>query len=314
VYNVLNIVFILHLQVIIPTTWSVDEGAWEFMADRMGYAVATMVAHGLETRERLNAALSETTIGLACSGLSYRQLDGVEDFQAVSGPQIPFKEVDGEEEEGDEDEEEGKEDPEAPEGEDDLEDTVEIQRGPECLDQFEFDDDDLQGDGSPGGKDTGLDSLVNKLDTESPHQSTPSRDNKTSARTPSPSPVKAPSRASSVSSTGSIKTSDKSASHSPGRAVPVVKPEEDMLSSTKHVPEQKRVSQGKPVSEISSMSLTEGEDVAGCGRASPLPGVASNTDPTNPFQKALGNVEVMAAFVGLMSALTVRGRGLKHRI
>jgi hypothetical protein len=293
---VLNIVFILHLQVIIPTTWSVDEGAWEFMADRMGYAVATMVAHGLETRERLNAALSETTIGLACSGLSYRQLDGVEDFQAVSGPQIPFKEVDGEEEEGDEDEEEGKEDPEAPEGEDDLEDTVEIQRGPECLDQFEFDDDDLQGDGSPGGKDTGLDSLVNKLDTESPHQSTPSRDNKTSARTPSPSPVKAPSRASSVSSTGSIKTSDKSASHSPGRA------EEDMLSSTKHVPEQKRDSQGNPVSEISSMSLTEGEDVA------------SNTGPTNPFQKALGNVEVMAAFVGLMSALTVRGRGLKHRI
>ena len=166
----------------------------------------------------------------------------------------------------------------------------------------------MQDDGSPGGKDTGLDNLVNKLDTESPHQSTPSRDNKTSARTPSPSPVKAPSRASSVSSTGSIKTSDKSASHSPGRA------EEDMLSSTKHVPEQKRVSQGKPVSEISSMSLTEGEDVAGCGRASPLPGVASNTDPTNPFQKALGNVEVMAAFVGLMSALTVRGRGLKHRI
>ena len=133
-YNVLNIVFILHLQVIIPTTWSVDEGAWELMADRMGYAVATMVAHGLETRERLNAALSETTIGLACSGLSYRQLDGVEDFQAVPGPQIPFKEVD-------EEEEEGEEDPEAPEGEDDLEDTVEFQKGPECLDQFEFDED-----------------------------------------------------------------------------------------------------------------------------------------------------------------------------
>jgi hypothetical protein len=284
------------------------------MADRMGYAVATMVAHGLETRERLNAALSETTIGLACSGLSYRQLDGVEDFQAVPAPQIPSKEVDEEEEEGDEEEEEGEEDEEAPEGEEDLEDTVEFLKGPECLDQFVFDEDDLQGDGSPGGKDTGMDSLVNKLDTESPHQAPPSRDNKPPARTPSPSPVRAPSRASSVSSTMSIKTSDKSASHSPARAAPVVKPEEDMLSSSKHAPEQKQVSQGKPVSETSSMSLTEGEDVVGCGRASPLPGVASNTDPMNPFLKALGNVDVMAAFVGLMGAMTVRGRGFKQRI
>ena len=65
-YNV-NIVFILHLQVIVPATWMVDEGAWEYMADRMGYAVATMVAHNLETRDRLNAPLSETTVGLACS-------------------------------------------------------------------------------------------------------------------------------------------------------------------------------------------------------------------------------------------------------
>jgi hypothetical protein len=299
VYNVLNIVFILHLQVIIPTTWIVDEGAWEFMADRMGYAVAMMVAHGLETRERLNAALSETTIGLACSGLSYRQLDGVEDFQAVPAPQIPSKEVDEEEEEGDEEEE-------APEGEEELEDTVEFSKGPEGLDQFVFDDDDLQGDGSPGEEDTGMDSLINKLNTESPHQAPPSRDNKSPARTPSPSPVRAPSRASSVSSTRSIKTSDKSASHSPARAAPVVSPEEAMLSTSKHVPEQKQVSQGKPV------SVTEEEEVV--RGASPLPAVASNTAPVNPILLALGNEAIMTAFAGLMSTMQVRGRGFKQRV
>jgi hypothetical protein len=66
VYNVLNIVFILHLQVIIPATWMVDEGAWEYMADRMGYAVAMMVAHGLETRERPDDddGLSTAFVGL----------------------------------------------------------------------------------------------------------------------------------------------------------------------------------------------------------------------------------------------------------
>ena len=65
-YNVLNIVFILHLQVIIPATWMVDEGAWEFMADRMGYAVAMMVAYGSETRKRPDDddGLSTAFVGL----------------------------------------------------------------------------------------------------------------------------------------------------------------------------------------------------------------------------------------------------------
>ena len=298
-YNVLNIVFILHLQVIIPTTWIVDEGAWEFMADRMGYAVVTMVAHSLETKERHNAALSEITIGLACSGLSYRQLDGVEEFQAVPAPQVPFKEEDDEEEEGDEEEE-------APAGEEDLEDTVEFSKGPESLDQYVSDDDDQQGEGSPGEEDTDMDSLNNKLNTESPHQTPPSRDNKSSARTPSPSPVRAPSRASSASSTLSIKTTEKSASHSPARAVLVVRPEEDMLSTPKHVPEQKQDSPGKPA------SMTEEEEVV--RGASPVPAVVSNTAPVNPILLALGNEVIMAAFAGLMTTMQVRGCGFKQRV
>ena len=82
VYNVLNIVFILHLQGIIPATWMVDEGAWEFMADRMGNAVAMMVAHGLETRDRPDDddGLSTAFVGLMSAmqvrGPGSRQQEG----------------------------------------------------------------------------------------------------------------------------------------------------------------------------------------------------------------------------------------------
>mgnify|MGYP007114443390 CR=1 FL=1 len=51
-YNVLNIVFISHLQGAIPASWVVGEGAWKFVTDRMGNAVEMMVAFGSETRER----------------------------------------------------------------------------------------------------------------------------------------------------------------------------------------------------------------------------------------------------------------------
>ena len=85
-----------------------------------------------------------------------------------------------------------------------------------------------------------------------------------------------------------------------------------MLSSSKHMPEQKQVSQGKPVSVTSPMSLTEEEEVV--RGASPLPAVASNTVPVNPFLLSLGNGAIMTAFVGLMSAMQVRGRGFKQRV
>ena len=58
----LHIVFIPHLQVIIPATWMVEDLAWEFLADRVGYAVVTMVAHGLETKDRFDAALTEVNV------------------------------------------------------------------------------------------------------------------------------------------------------------------------------------------------------------------------------------------------------------
>jgi hypothetical protein len=82
VYNVLNIVFILHLQGVIPATWVVDEGAWEFMTDRMGNAVAMMAAHGLETRERPDEddGLSTAFVGLMSAmqvrGPGSRQQEG----------------------------------------------------------------------------------------------------------------------------------------------------------------------------------------------------------------------------------------------
>jgi hypothetical protein len=101
-YNVLHIVFIPHLQVIIPATWMVEDLAWEFLADRVGHAVVTMVAHGLETKDRFDAALTEVTVGLSCSALSYRQLDGVEGIHTAPVKQEPANEADEVEDEEEE--------------------------------------------------------------------------------------------------------------------------------------------------------------------------------------------------------------------
>ena len=162
-----------------------------------------------------------------CSGLSYRQLDGVEEFQAVPVPQIPSNEVD--------DEEEGDEEQENIEPEHDSSvDTEEYVREPDDLDQFEFDNDNLQGDESPREEKTGMGSLIDKLSTEYPHQSPTSGDNSRSpARTASPSPARAPSSVSCMSSPRREKSSHRSVSHSPGRIAPVDDPEEAMLTATK---------------------------------------------------------------------------------
>ena len=107
----MNIVFIPHPQGIIPTTWTVEDHAWEHLSDRIGHALVTMVAHGLKTKDRFDTTLTELTVGLSCSALSYRQLDGMEDHHAPPVKQEPAKEtyetteVDEEgDEEGDEDE------------------------------------------------------------------------------------------------------------------------------------------------------------------------------------------------------------------
>ena len=79
-----------------------------------------------------------------------------------------------------------------------------------------------------------------------------------------------------------------------------------MLSSPKHVPEQKQVSL------TSLMSLTEEGGAVGGGSVAPP--VTSNTSPMNPYLSVLGNKGVMTAFVGFLNAMQVRGRGFDQRV
>ena len=51
-------VFIPHLQGIIPATWMVEDHGWEYLSDRMGHAIVTMVAHGLKTKDRFDTTLT----------------------------------------------------------------------------------------------------------------------------------------------------------------------------------------------------------------------------------------------------------------
>lgn len=206
----MNIVFIPHPQGIIPTTWTVEDHAWEHLSDRIGHAIVTMVAHGLKTKDRFDATLTELTVGLSCSALSYRQLDGMEDHHAPPVKQEPAKETYETTEVDEEGDEEGDED----EGEDSgagqwsdpepykSDDTVEYQpvtrvRG--FPDKYSPEDDesvdDLLGNDSPREKeDTDMEQLVNKSASESPIQVSVSKVAKTpdraGSRSPSPSPIR----------------------------------------------------------------------------------------------------------------------------
>ena len=188
----------------------VEDHAWEHLSDRIGHAIVTMVAHGLKTKDRFETTLTELTVGLSCSALSYRQLDGMEDHHAPPIKQEPAKEtyetteVD---EEGDEEEDEDEGEDSGAEQESDPEpyksdDTVEYQpvtrvRG--FPDKYPPEDDesvdDLLGNDSPREKeDTDMEQLVNKSASESPIQVSVSKVAKTPDRAGSRSPSPSPSR------------------------------------------------------------------------------------------------------------------------
>jgi hypothetical protein len=316
---VLHIVFIPHLQVIIPATWMVEDLAWEFLSDRVGHAVVTMVAHGLETKDRFDAALTEVTVGLSCSALSYRQLDGVEGTHTAPVKQEPANKADEAtevDEEGDEEEEE--EETGEAEHESDPEsyksdDTMEYLPPPRVQGllspvTFSLDDEDQQGNGSPGNEgDTDLGHLVDKLASGSPRPVSTSRVDQT-IRSPSTSPERPGSGVFSLSPIRVPGSPDKRATDSPGEVVPggddpksILEPDHQIFYDT-----------GNSHCLYRTDRPVEVDEAAGGDHEAPLvPFVVGGAVPIG-WQAMMSNPVIMSSLLGLMNTMQVRGPS--HRV
>ena len=294
----LHIVFIPHLQVIIPATWMVEDLAWEFLADRVGHAVVTMVAHGLETKDRFDAALTEVNVGLSCSALSYRQLDGVEGIHTAPVKQEPANEADEVEDEEEEEtsEAEHESDPESYKSED-TEEYLPRPRaqgpGSKCF-MFSPDDEDQQGNSSPGNEgDKDLGHLIDKLDSGSPRPVSTSRVNQT-IRSPSTSPERPGSGFFSLSPIRVPGSPDKRATDSPGEVVPGGNDPKSILEPD---------GPDRPVGV--------GEAAGGDLEPPPVPLVAGGTVSVG-WQAMMSDPVIMSSLLGLMNTIQVRGPS--HRV
>ena len=272
----------------------VEDHAWEHLSDRIGHAIVTMVAHGLKTKDRFDATLTELTVGLSCSALSYRQLDGMEDHHAPPIKQEPAKEtyetteVD---EEGDEEEDEDEGEDSGAEQESDPEpyksdDTLEHQppskvRRHQIPVKYSPEDDDdvdnLLGNDSPGGKeDRDMEQLVNKVASVSPSQVSSSKVTKTPDRTGSASPtsVRPRSRSPSLTPIGSAGSLDDKVTGNPAS------PGEMVPEAAEPEPKQRPDSPDRPVEE---------EDAAGGGLSASLAPYVAGGSGIMPWQEMVSN-------------------------
>ena len=293
----------------------VEDHAWEYLADRIGHAIVTMVAHGLKTKDRFDATLTEVTVGLSCSALSYRQLDGMEDHHAPPIKQEPAKEtyetteVD---EEGDEEEEEDEGEDSGAEQESDPEpyksdDTLEYQppsrvRRLQIPVKYSLEDDedvdDLLRNDSPGEEeDTDMGQPVNKSASGSPSQVSSNKVTKTPDRTGSASPIseRPKSRSPSLSSIGSAGSSDDKVTGHPAS------PGEIVSEAGDPEPKQRPVSPDRPVEE---------KDAAGGGLSASLAPYVAGGSGTMSWQEMMSNPMFLNTLLSFMNtAVQAAGRG-----